>query len=610
MEAATVERPSGLIVPDQTLWAPTASGLRIDELRGLSDDEAQVLAAWHAEVAGDVAARPFWPAAIRRLPLETRMTLASDPEISATWKERERRRVRDGLFGEDDRLLQTGVEYLVDNYGHVQPEHGPPVPFILWPEQRHVLGTMVTDLRLIILKARQLGLTWLALHHAFWILAFDPMSPVAKILALSKHGGDATKLLQRARRINELLPPYLRVEEQEETKRSLSKFGIVDRGEMISLAGTPDAARSETASYVLWDEAAFTRHGAAGDTWTALLPTLGERGRITVISTGNGPAETEGDGQTFAQLWAKAKAGDPEIGLTPIFLADSVHPERNEEQRRKERKKFLTEEDFLKEHPETEDDAFALVGGLRAYSPAGINAAEKLGREYDELLEAGELPLPEFIRGGADFGESTHLLLIWPLEGGGLYIAPGEVAPEIAQEVGESARQFCDSANELQELATSNGQAPEDGGPAPLIAAMHYDAAGIQSLRTFVKTVQKDADLLRMWATVRRAGKDQIRTPKVAFGKYKSDTIDFLRYLFTRSHRTLLTRAGDLAEEHDDYCDGTRIIAISPKNVVLLRQLRGLERKEGTGEIIKKDDHGPDALVAGAARIAVQTHDR
>lgn len=387
---------SSLVLPGSAEWHTTATGLHESEVRGLSDADARVLALWHSEVAGDVAARPFWPAAIRRLSLEQRMQLASDPLASEVWKERERRRVTEGLWREGE-LLMTAVEYFVRSYGHVQPEEGMPIPFVLWKEQADVLGIMVEELRQIILKARQLGLTWLALHYAFHMLAFDPASPVAKIMALSKKAEDASKLLKRARRINDLLPPYLRVDEQPETKGSNSKFGVVDRGEMISLTSNPEDARSETASYVIWDEAAFTRNGQADTTLTALLATLGQKGRLTIISTGNGPAEVPGDGQTFAWLWQMAESGDPDVDLVPIFLPDRVHPDRTESSRRKERKRYKTQEDFDKEHPEVPEHAFALVGGLRAYSPAGINAAEKLGREYDERLRRGELPIPEAI---------------------------------------------------------------------------------------------------------------------------------------------------------------------------------------------------------------------
>lgn len=590
------------------LWFPTPTGLDPDVVLGLGDHDAKALALWHADVAGDVAARPFWPAVIRRMSLETRLELISDPMLFEIWQERERRRVKDGVFVGGDQV-QTGVGYFIDNYGHFQPEVGLPQPFVLWPEQRDVLALMESELRLIILKARQLGLTWEALHVLFHALAFDPATPVAKILALSKKGGDAAKLLKRARRINELLPRYLRVAEQEETKRSGSKFGIVDRGEMTSLTSSPEEARSETASHVLWDEAAFTRHGAAAETWTALLPTLGDRGRIIVISTGNGPAEAPGDGQAFARLWRQARAGDPEVGLTPVFLPDSVAPGRTEAWRRRTRKKFLSDEDFRKEHPETEEDAFAVVGGLRVYLPAGINAAEKIGREYDQLLATGRLAWPESLFGGADFGEATHMLVLWPLEGGGWYVV-AEVAPQVPQEVGESTREFCAAVVDIREFADLNPDAPEEG-PGLQIETMRYDAAGAQSIRTFVTTVQRDPELVRLFKTRRRAGKEQIRTVPVAFGKFKENTKDHLRMLFRRAARTLLTRTQDLEPDDDEYADGTKIIAIGQKCPVLLRQLRGLERvSEEDDRIRKKDDHGPDALIAGDAPLAVREQDR
>jgi hypothetical protein len=611
---AVAERESGLLVSEAELWHPeTPTGLDPEEVRELSDVDAQVLGLWHAEVAGDVASRPFWPAAIRRLSMADRLMLASDPALSAAWQERERRRVKHGLWegeGADARLLMTAVEYFIRGYGHVQPEEGPPIPFDLWSAQAEALREMVEALRVIVLKARQLGLTWLALHQAFHMLAFDPATPVAKVMALSKKSEDAKKLLQRARRINELLPGYLRAEEDPETKGSLSKFGIADRGEMVSLTSNPDDARSETASFVIWDEAAFTRNGGAEKTLTALLATLGTRGRLCLISTGNGPAEAPGDGQTFARLWQQATSGDDEVGLVPIFLADSVHPNRSADWRRRERKKYLSEEDFLKEHPETEDDAFSVVGGLRVYSPAGINAAERLGGELDEQLLAGELVLPEQLFSGGDFGEYTHLLVLWPLEGGGWYVPPGEVAPETPQEVGESTRQFCESIEQVQEWACSNGHGPEED-IAPLMRSFRYDAAGIQSRRTFVKTVHSNEELLRLWDTTRKAGKPQIRVTPIPFAKYKDDTKDHLRSLFTRSAKSMATRLRDLAEDDDEYCDGTGVIAISPRNKVLLRQLRGLELKDdGTGRIEKGEDHGPDALIAGDAPEAVKAHAR
>ena len=42
------------------------------------------------------------------------------------------------------------------------------IPFNLWPAQAKTLRVMQTDQLIVILKARQLGITWLALGFALW----------------------------------------------------------------------------------------------------------------------------------------------------------------------------------------------------------------------------------------------------------------------------------------------------------------------------------------------------------------------------------------------------------------------------------------------------------
>src|SRR5262245_7971353 len=42
------------------------------------------------------------------------------------------------------------------------------VPFHLWPSQREVAGTFQNSRLVVILKARQLGMTWLTVAYALW----------------------------------------------------------------------------------------------------------------------------------------------------------------------------------------------------------------------------------------------------------------------------------------------------------------------------------------------------------------------------------------------------------------------------------------------------------
>jgi hypothetical protein len=537
----------------------TPTGLDPDDVAKLARYQKQALVAWHREVAGDDNGMAWWPLAIRELSLEYRLVLAGDEAYNAAWQERERRTV-----------VEDAV-YFTSGYGSIQPEIGDAIPFDIWPEQQEILEDFITELRVIILKARQLGLTWLALHYALWIQAFAEGTRNAKILGLSKHGGDATKLLARARQINKRLPPFLRQTESTDTARSLSRMKFEGRGEMVSLAGTPDAARSETATLVLVDEFGHIRNQQAQATWTALGPTMGAAGKAIVIFTGNGPSTTPGDGQAAARLFEQANAGEDD-SMKAVFLPSSTDPRRTEEWKTRMKATYLDDEDFEIEYAETIEQALQGRTGTKIYSPAGIDQAERLGRELDEQLAAGTIapPAGELLTIGVDWGENTHMLQIWPLEKGGIYVLPGEIVAT-NEEPSEVTERLLAAIDELPGW---------EGAPAPLARYrdLRYDAAGVQSNRTCMKTIRKRAPMFK--------------SKSIAFSKYKRQTVNYLRLLFKRT-----------AGGHE-----AGIIAISPSNRALLRQLRGLELPTDEAEVDavnkKGDDHGADALVAGAGPIA------
>ncbi|MFM7583349.1 MAG: hypothetical protein ACKO9F_11635 [Caldilinea sp.] len=47
-------------------------------------------------------------------------------------------------------------------------------PFSLWPVQGSVLARMKAERKLVVLKARQLGISWLSLAYALWLLVCRP----------------------------------------------------------------------------------------------------------------------------------------------------------------------------------------------------------------------------------------------------------------------------------------------------------------------------------------------------------------------------------------------------------------------------------------------------
>ena len=552
--------------------APT--GIDPRDLAGLSTVELQALETWHRDHAGADGGRPWWPAGIRTLPIARRLELALDDQAAADWREAQRRAVA------------RSPVYLTRWFGHLQPPTGPPIPFAMWTEQEETLIAFWHRRRTIVLKARQLGLTWLALHYAYWLLAYNPDTPNARILALSKHGGDASKLLERARKIRELLPPFLRHQEAADTRGSKSELELEGRGKMVSLPGTPEAARMETATLALEDEAAFIRNGQAAETATAVDSTIGDTGQEITLSTGNGKV---GNGAWFADEWAKAKRGESE--RHPIFLPAGVDPARTDEWRERRVANYPSPEKFAQEHPETEAQAFAGSGTITIYPSEHLDAAYAIGRALAEL-EQGRF-YRELAAAGLDLGidwGDTQTFATWGAElpDHGIYImdelAMAETEPAAA------AGRILD--HEIPDLEQTR------------IAFSAADLSPPGTNRTYATVLRQrhDAD----------PGRYPHQHVKVPFGVYKEggtaqgtggvNTVGFLRNRLAAAYR-FHQRPDWRARVHE----ARGLLAIHPRCKTLRPQMEDLERDPQTGKVKKpeldphdltKGDHGPDSLVA------------
>src|SRR5579872_5889662 len=84
--------------------------------------------------------------------------------------------------------------YFCDTYCQILSDSGQGgdwVAFHLWPEQRRVAGLLQDNRLVAVLKARQLGLTWLVLAFALWLLLFHP---IATVLLFSRRDDEAVDL--------------------------------------------------------------------------------------------------------------------------------------------------------------------------------------------------------------------------------------------------------------------------------------------------------------------------------------------------------------------------------------------------------------------------------
>jgi hypothetical protein len=100
--------------------------------------------------------------------------------------------------------------YFLDTYGQIYDATSRDwVPFRLWPGQFQTLHSVADHRLLVILKARQLGLTWLVLGYALWLMLFRP---AATVLLFSRREDEAIDLLKtRLRGLYERLPAWLKV---------------------------------------------------------------------------------------------------------------------------------------------------------------------------------------------------------------------------------------------------------------------------------------------------------------------------------------------------------------------------------------------------------------
>ena len=467
----------------------------------------------------------------------------------------------------DRRECAADAAVFTERHCTIEDPDGTVRPFALWPFQADTLSDLQAGEQIIVLKARRLGLSWVVLAFALW-LAIHRQG--IRILILCKTGDDAGELLDRIRRMRDRIAAdplsahiLANLQAPAKTRDAVTTLDI--GGSTIrALMGTPAAARSETAGFVILDEFAFQRQAA--DIWQAIQPTIEGGGGLACVSTGNGGEKSGKIGAHFAKLWSRARSGASD--LHPLFFPWMVRPDRDQEWKRRTVAALGDEERFRMEYPETESDAFTQPDTLFVFDQAAVDAAEKLGAEYDALLAAGKMPPPvgNRLAAGVDWGDfRSHAVPIWELERGGLYIPPGEVSTTQA-DVEDISRLI------LAALARYDHWFGEE----------RYDASFKQSNRTFARTAEK---VLGPHNAIRRLGRPN--TVPVAFGTYKSLTVSYLRTLLRR------TAAGET----------TRVLAISPKNTVLLEQMRAYTQLED-GRFEKGNDDGVDSLIAGAQPVA------
>lgn len=403
-------------------------------------------------------------------------------------------------------------------------------PFTLWPAQENVLGSMLEERLLVLLKARQLGMTWLACGYILWLCT---QHKGKFVLVFSRGQLEANEIVDRVRFL------FYQHKDVKSFPRLITdntqELEWANGSRIQSMPATKSAGRSFTASLVVFDEFAFMMHGA--HLFAAAKPTVDDGGRLWIISSADGQASP------YHQFWQRASTG--QNGFKPIFLPWTARPDRGTEWREQRLTESFGDTSLVyREYPENDEEAFSAASGR-------IFETWSDGPEDGNVTEAAD-----FIPDGGP--------VLWSMDDG--YVGKidpltGHYTPESHPRVILFAQKRADGriavfqelymVETLSEIQIEKGL--NMGYPRPDYVSMGPGFAELRgrvlSAGLYTKKVQPPVEE-RIKETRRWISKDK---------------------------------------------NGVRKVIAHPR-CKHLRYEMGVYRKDQDGEIIKQNDHGPDAL--------------
>ncbi len=274
-------------------------------------------------------------------------------------------------------LCQLSFLHFLSHYVYINdpPPGAGRIQWVAWPHLSALAKELPSQRRLVILKARQLGLSWLVAAYALWRAMF---APGATVLLLSRGQLEASELLDKVKFVFDNLPDFQPVA----TKRNesiLELGGLNSR--VFALPSTEDAGTGFTATLVVCDEHA--KHPYAASNFAAVEPTVNAGAQFISLSTASGI------GNFYHQLYTAAKSGLN--GFAWRFMGALTRPGRDmawhaETRRNYEGAPHL----FAGEYPLNDVEAFVLTSGVPVFD---LLALERLLRSVSSPQRFEQYPL-------------------------------------------------------------------------------------------------------------------------------------------------------------------------------------------------------------------------
>lgn len=311
--------------------------------------------------------------------------------------ERKIRKYRRGVAEEDVDAQLAAFQSFCENEVWIAHPKGRR-KLVLREAQLETARHYISDDRVLILKARQIGFTTLTMAFMLWrALTVRDHSAIN----LSRKQDDAEAALRMASFAYDQMDPKLTERLAKRTDRNVQRITFDNGSYIESHPSANNPARSRTVTLMTMDEFAFMPDPE--DAWAAVKPTFDIGGRVIILSTANGM------GNMFFDMWERAYVAEASE-FVPIFFPWWAVPDRDEEWYERQKLDFQDWQ-LHQEFPATPEEAFIKSGNpvfnvdvIRGYIPS---APKKI------RLEAAN---PDGWRGVTPIQDSTSPLNIyeWP----------------------------------------------------------------------------------------------------------------------------------------------------------------------------------------------------
>ncbi len=242
--------------------------------------------------------------------------------------------------------------YFLDAWVWIEDkENKRPLKLKLWSAQAEVIPQLLTSLLSILIKTRQIGLTWLVAAMCLWLSIRHPLHLIVVISATEDH---AIEFLERVYFILDRIPEWMKPAIKVRNKQVLTFTHHGGSEATIKSLPTTDAgAESKTPNLLVVDEAHQIRGLAT--IFSSSLPGIEQAGGQVIVIANS--VKNQPGWPWVRDTYVSSMRGENDFAR--IFIPWNAHPGRPADFRARMLRSGMTPEDFSEHYPETEAEAIS-----------------------------------------------------------------------------------------------------------------------------------------------------------------------------------------------------------------------------------------------------------